>query len=357
MTALELALSVFVVVAAVLAAVFRDIVGAVAMFAAFSLGIAIVWLLLSAPDVALTEAAVGAGVMAMLLLVALMKTSRDPLESETDRPGSLRSIDVPAAVVTAAVALPLAYSVSFFPSIGDPGAPAVSAVDRVGDATPYAHYVGAEGVDHGLTNAVAAVLVIYRGLDTLGEVIVAFTAVIGVLVVLGRERASTRPRVGVRARSSNDDTTVAFPDPYVMSPVVTTAIRTVVPLVFAFGAYLTLHGTYLPGGGFQGGVVMGSAFVLLGLAFGLAPTSDWIDERALVAALVLGVGAFVGVAVAALAFRGTLLEVLAYPIAPAITVEVVEVGIGVLVGGVVTALVVAMAVGVRNGPTDGGGSS
>ncbi|ELZ71955.1 monovalent cation/H+ antiporter subunit B, partial [Haloferax prahovense DSM 18310] len=52
----------FVVFAALAVAFLRDILSAIIAFAGFSFGVAIVYILLRAPDVALTEAAVGAGV-------------------------------------------------------------------------------------------------------------------------------------------------------------------------------------------------------------------------------------------------------------------------------------------------------
>jgi len=56
--ALEILLAVFVVLTALSAALLRDVLGAIVVFAAFSLGISIIWVILQAPDVALTEAAV-----------------------------------------------------------------------------------------------------------------------------------------------------------------------------------------------------------------------------------------------------------------------------------------------------------
>lgn len=134
--------------------------------------------------------------------------------------------------------------------------------------------------------------------------------------------------------------------PYVESPVITTVIRAVVPFVFVYGFYLTLHGTSLPGGGFQGGIVMGSTVVLIALAFGLTPTRRWIDDGVLAAALLFGVGAFGGVALGAIAFDGAVLEIAAYPLAVPYTAEFVELAIGVLVAVVVVGLVVWIAAGV-----------
>lgn len=54
----------------------KDLLSAVIIFAAFSLVLSILWLILKAPDVALTEAAVGAGITTVILLAVLAKTER-----------------------------------------------------------------------------------------------------------------------------------------------------------------------------------------------------------------------------------------------------------------------------------------
>jgi energy-converting hydrogenase B subunit D len=54
----------------------RDLLAAVIIFAAYSLLMAINWQLLGAPDVAITEAAVGAGVTTLLLITAVRRTRR-----------------------------------------------------------------------------------------------------------------------------------------------------------------------------------------------------------------------------------------------------------------------------------------
>lgn len=142
--------------------------------------------------------------------------------------------------------------------------------------------------------------------------------------------------------------------PYLQSPVILTAARTVAPFVFVYGLFITLHGTGLPGGGFQGGIVMGATIVLLVLAFGVEPTRTWIDERVLAGAFSLGVGLFALVAFAAIGFDGALLEVFAYPIAVVYTVELVEFAIGILVAAVVVGLVVWTGAGMID---DGGEAS
>jgi uncharacterized MnhB-related membrane protein len=54
----------------------KDLLSAVIVFAAFSLILSVLWLILKAPDVALTEAAVGAGITTVVLLAVLAKTER-----------------------------------------------------------------------------------------------------------------------------------------------------------------------------------------------------------------------------------------------------------------------------------------
>ena len=69
-TPIEVALFVFILITAVLTALFRDVLAAIVIFAAYSLGLAVVYTFYRAPDVGLTEAAIGAGVTTVFLLLA-----------------------------------------------------------------------------------------------------------------------------------------------------------------------------------------------------------------------------------------------------------------------------------------------
>jgi multicomponent Na+:H+ antiporter subunit B len=53
-----------------------------------------------------------------------------------------------------------------------------------------------------------------------------------------------------------------------MSPVVRTIVKIAFAPMFAFGAYIILHGHLTPGGGFQGGAIIGSLLALYFIAFG-----------------------------------------------------------------------------------------
>lgn len=171
---LEVVLIVFVLVCALAAALVEDVLGSVLAFAAYSLGVSIIWLVLQAPDVALTEAAVGAGVMTVLFLLAIANTVREPT-SRILEPVGWRGVVVAGAFVGV-----LALLLPALPAVGDPSAPVL-------DYRVTEYYLASAYEETGVKNAVTAVLASYRGLDTLGEAIVVFTAAVAALVVFGRE--------------------------------------------------------------------------------------------------------------------------------------------------------------------------
>ncbi|WP_258084577.1 Na(+)/H(+) antiporter subunit B [Thermococcus thermotolerans] len=100
----------------------------------------------------------------------------------------------------------------------------------------------------GAVNAVTAVVVNYRGFDTLGEVTVLFIASTGVGALLWKRK---------KKRSAKTEGSI----------VLTTGTRLLVPFVMLFGAYIFIHGHLTPGGGFPGGATIATAFLLLYLAF------------------------------------------------------------------------------------------
>jgi multicomponent Na+:H+ antiporter subunit B len=133
-------------------------------------------LLLDAPDVAFTEAAVGAGISTVVLLVTLSLTTRE------EKPSRFRVLPLLVVVATGAA---LIYATLDMPAHGDPDAPAHGHVapEYIADVVPRAD---GEVVPVGIDNVVTTVLASYRGYDTLGETAVIFTAGIGVLLLLRR---------------------------------------------------------------------------------------------------------------------------------------------------------------------------
>lgn len=73
MTGLEILLLLFLVLCALAAVLTKNLVASVIIFMSYSSVMAILWLLLQSPDLAITEAAVGAGVTSLLFFLALRK--------------------------------------------------------------------------------------------------------------------------------------------------------------------------------------------------------------------------------------------------------------------------------------------
>ena len=94
----------------------------------------------------------------------------------------------------------------------------------------------------GAANFVTAVVLGYRGLDTLGELSILFAAATAGGLVLGNARTGSRRRPGGFILCSGAD--LLF------------------PLLLVVGLYIVIHGHLTPGGGFQGGVVLAAAFFL-----------------------------------------------------------------------------------------------
>ena len=130
-------------------------------------------LILDAPYVAFTEAAVGAGISTFLALATLALTTRRA-KGPVHRP----LLPLAVVVITGAA---LVYGTLDMPHFGDPDAPA--------QHYPEPSYIERTESEIEVPNVVTAVLASYRGYDTLGETVVIFTAGLGVLLLLRRGRA------------------------------------------------------------------------------------------------------------------------------------------------------------------------
>ena len=126
------------------------------------------------------------------------------------------------------------------------------------------HYYAENGPrELGAPNLVTAVVVTYRGLDTLGEVTVLFISAAGVGLLLRRTR---RRRVDEDLEKADraEETAITHKP---ASEIVETATELLLPMVILFGIYVFLNGHLSPGGGFQGGAIIasGTMFLLLAL--------------------------------------------------------------------------------------------
>lgn len=99
----------------------------------------------------------------------------------------------------------------------------------------------------GAANVVTAIVVTYRGLDTLGEVTVLFLTAMIVGYIL---------RQGGKNKTKKRDT----------SEILITSTRVLIPGSIVLGIYVFINGHLTPGGGFQGGAIIGTAIALMFLA-------------------------------------------------------------------------------------------
>ena len=163
----------FLVVTALTVVLLTDLFAIVMLFGIYSLLSASIFLLMDAPDVAFTEAVVGAGVSTVLMLSTLALTGGQ------ERRVKERSLVHLLLVITTGLAL--MWGTMDLPDYGDGSAPAHQHVAP--------RYIQDSPKEIGIPNLVTAVLASYRGFDTLGEVVVVFTAGLGVLLILGFDRS------------------------------------------------------------------------------------------------------------------------------------------------------------------------
>lgn len=104
-------------------------------------------------------------------------------------------------------------------------------------------YVSRGPSELGGQNIVTSVIVTYRGLDTLGEVLVLFIATTAVGFLLQRQK-----RDGVKKRPPSE--------------LLQTGGELLLPLIVLYGIYVFINGHLTPGGGFQGGVIIATGFLL-----------------------------------------------------------------------------------------------
>ncbi|KAA5804512.1 DUF4040 domain-containing protein [Alkalicaulis satelles] len=144
--------------------------------------IAAAWFVsLGAADVAITEAAVGAGISTVLLLAAMLLTAREAKPTTAFRHWA-------ALVVMAAAGVAVFYALGDLPVYG--------AADTPANTGPGMAYIERTPSEINIPNVVTAVLASYRGFDTMGEVFVVFAAGVGVALLLNLSGAGRREEDG-----------------------------------------------------------------------------------------------------------------------------------------------------------------
>jgi len=285
---------------AVAAVLERDLLAEVVFFIAFGIILTIAWIRLGAVDLALAEAAIGAGLMGFLLLNAV---------------GHLRRLEVPAkwepiglselatAVATGAVALMVGWAVLSL-DLGDAGLQVPAAESAA---------------ELGIENAVTAILLDDRAFDTLLESIVLVASLICVWAVTDEGFWGGRPGPAQRVCPHG---------------VLATSARFFPQAGLAFGVYLVWAGTSSPGGAFQGGTMLAALWLVSILAGLVEPPR--VTSTAARLAVIAGPAIFLGSGVLG-ALGG---EVMAVPPSHAwIVILAIELGLAASVATILMLLV------------------
>lgn len=279
---LDVTLCALILTTALAAIVGAQVFRSVVVLIVYGLLVGVVWLRLGAVDVALAEAAIGAGLTGVLLLSA---SGRLPVWCAVPPVRPL------IALLAAGLSGLLVWA--WFVT---PEAPGLSAE------------VAARLPESGVGNPATAVLLNYRAWDTLLESIVLLAALAGVWI-LGRDADWGNP-LGLRQHAREGGT-------------MATLGRFLPPVGLLVGVYLVWAGADHPGGAFQGGTVLAAMGILAAMAGRFdAPR---IDQPTWRLALVAGPGLFL---LAGLAMLASGLGFLTYP--PAIAkpiILVIEVGL------------------------------
>lgn len=170
-TIINLSLLSLLVVTAIAVSVIRNLLTATIILGIYSFLMAAMYLVLGAPDVAITEAAIGAGISTILFLAVLL------LVGENEKASKHPILPLVVVFITGAM---LIYAALDMPSFGDP--------DAIANTHLIPHYLEESGKEIGIPNVVTSILASYRGFDTLGEVFVIFTAGVSVLMLIGGKR-------------------------------------------------------------------------------------------------------------------------------------------------------------------------
>ncbi len=241
----------------------------------------------------------------------------------------------------------LIFGTAGFPDFGDPLSPPASHVSP--------HYIEEAVAETSVPNIVTAVLADYRGFDTLFETAVVFSAAMACFFLLRVFREDERSpseklyrhlptgiilRIdpGGKAPQSNEFEPI---DPTWVphDMIVKTTTRLIIPFIQLFGLYVIAHGHHSPGGGFQGGVILGSSLILYALSQNLRMAIGRMGETVSAVFCAAGVFIYAGAGALCLLMGANFLDYAALsPLfgvdaiqARSLGILVVEIGVGLAV--------------------------
>jgi multicomponent K+:H+ antiporter subunit A len=198
----------------------------------------------SAPDLALTQLSVEVVTVILLMLALFFLPQKTASESSPSR--VVRDLGIAAAIGGLVATINYAF-------ITQP-------IDTISE-----FFLANSKTGGGGTNAVNVILVDFRGLDTLGEILVLGVAALGIFNLLARVRLAMP--------SSNENGIPWSQDRH--PPILAMISQALLPLALLVSFYIFLRGHNMPGGGFIAGLITAVALIQQYIAHGV----DWVKPR------------------------------------------------------------------------------
>ena len=172
---------------------------------------------------------------------------------------------IAAAVICAVLGLILLATVMNMPGFGQEDNPINNEVSE--------RYLAQGAEETGSENVVTAMIIGYRGFDTLGESCVLFLAVAAVMILLQRDRKNTSGHE-LRQLEREEESVQEHAD-----LILKQVAWVLIPFIFLFAIYVLLNGETSPGGGFSGGTILGAGLILFSAAFGTRHMQVLMNRR------------------------------------------------------------------------------
>ncbi|QCS24065.1 DUF4040 domain-containing protein [Rickettsia parkeri] len=304
----------------------KDLLNAVIAASVFSVLIGVSYLIMDAPDVAMTEAALGACLSTCVYLNLLRKLPSDLKNIE-------RTNIIPASLICLLFVVTLAYMGLELPNYGDDNAPIHMHSSK--------YYIENTSRDIGIPSFVAAILASYRGYDTLGETSVILIAGIAVLLIFSRKSDDAIPRLDLGISGHSRRYKIPWSSHGMTNPIIKYITSFIIPYIILYSIYIQLNGESSPGGGFQAGVIFASSLIAYDLVYGNRKLSRYFPPNVLVCIAVLGVAIYAIVGTISLFFNDNYLNYYALTnfindklLAQHIAIVIVEIGIGLTVAAI-----------------------
>ena len=200
------------------------------------------------------------------------------------------------------------------------------------------HYLEHAYHDAHTPNVVTVMIADYRSFDTLGEIIVVFTAGLAcALLLLPRGERGRVPLLLHRK----------------VNLIAEVIVRVMLPAVQIFAFYVIFHGHYSPGGGFQGGALLAASILLGRIVLGRSRSQEIFPTPLGRPLGALGVAVFAGVGLIGFAAGGAFLQYDRMPVALAADmlrnwgILGIELGVAMAVMGTLVSIFDDLSVGGR----------